>query len=339
MIDYNFSDILSSIAAVSSQRKYWMVRTMAGVYYADFIRHNYIAIGYNEISLQQLNNLPQSNKQAKEALKSLFADVYPENRNSGHSIGQLLRFARELQVGDVVIIPSESAMHVAIGIITSGMYEEEELSINVDNRCQFKKRMRVEWKSVSRRKYLSPSLQIMFVSRHTISDVSSYAPYIDSKISDCYLKNEEMNLVLRISTRKDVSVDDFFNLKALITLVDNFCEENNFDFTGEAITMKIQMESPGWLRLSCKSASKLLLFGLFLIAINGGGISYNSDDGLDIRMTGIMESISNYKDREADRMLLNAAIQSLDSLKIQNPNDLQPIIELMKVRNDIREKY
>ena len=76
-----------------------------------------------------------------------------------------------------------------------------------------------------------------------------------------------------------------------------------------------------------------------MIAINGGGISYNSDDGLDIRMTGIMESISNYKDREADRMLLNAAIQSLDSLKIQNPNDLQPIIELMKVRNDIREKY
>ena len=121
MADYNFNDILNAIATVSSQRKYWMVRTMGGAYYADFIRKNYIAIGYNEISLQQLNNLPQSQKQAKVALKAQFTDAYPDNRSSGHSVSQLLRFTREVRVGDIVIIPSESAMHVAIGVITSEM--------------------------------------------------------------------------------------------------------------------------------------------------------------------------------------------------------------------------
>ena len=121
MTDYSFSDILNAISAISSQRKYWMVRTMAGAYYADFIRNINIAIGYNEISLQQLNNLPQSNKQAKDALKALYEDAYPENRSSGHPLSQLLRFAREVRIGDIVIIPSESAMHVAIGVITSEM--------------------------------------------------------------------------------------------------------------------------------------------------------------------------------------------------------------------------
>lgn len=338
MTDYNFSDILSSIAAISSQRKYWMVRTMAGAYYADFIRNNYIAIGYNEIPLEQLNNLPQSNKQAKAALKVLFEDAYPENRSVGHSVSQLLRFSREVRIGDIVIIPSENATHVAIGVITSDMYEVEELDLNVDNRCQFKKRMRVDWKSFSRRRNLSPSLQMMFVSRHPISDVTSYAPYIDSRISDCYLKNEEMNLVLKISTRKDVDWDDFFNLKALTVLTEQFCRNYDLNLGDAPIHMKIQMESPGSLRLSSVSTGKLLVVGLIVIALSGGGIKCESI-GLDMTTGGIpalMEAISDYKDRQADRRLVEATVNAMDSLKIQAPADL---IEALKVRNEIRDNY
>lgn len=338
MTDYNFSDILSSIAAISSQRKYWMVRTMAGAYYADFIRNNYIAIGYNEIPLEQLNNLPQSNKQAKAALKVLFEDAYPENRSVGHSVSQLLRFSREVRIGDIVIIPSENATHVAIGVITSEMYEIEELDLNVDNRCQFKKRMRVDWKSFSRRRNLSPSLQMMFVSRHPISDVTSYAPYIDSRISDCYLKNEEMNLVLKISTRKDVDWDDFFNLKALTVLTEQFCRNYDLNLGDAPIHMKIQMESPGSLRLSSVSTGKLLVVGLIVIALSGGGIKCESI-GLDMTTGGIpalMEAISDYKDRQADRRLVEATVNAMDSLKIQAPADL---IEALKVRNEIRDNY
>jgi len=208
----------------------------------------------------------------------------------------------------------------------------------VDNRCQFKKRMRVEWKSVSRRKYLSPSLQVMFVSRHAISDVTSYAPYIDSKISDCYLKNEEMNLVLKISTRKDVDWDDFFNLKALTVLTEQFCQNYNLNFGDSPIHMKIQMESPGSLRLSSVSTGKLLVVGLIVIALSGGGIKCESI-GLDMTTGGIpalLEAISDYKDRQADRRLVEAAANAMDSLKIQAPSDL---IEALKVRNEIRDNY
>lgn len=338
MADYNFNDILNAIATVSSQRKYWMVRTMGGAYYADFIRKNYIAIGYNEISLQQLNNLPQSQKQAKVALKAQFTDAYPDNRSSGHSVSQLLRFTREVRVGDIVIIPSESAMHVAIGVITSEMYEVEELDSDVDNRCQFKKRMKVDWKSFSRRKYLSPSLQMMFVSRHPISDVTSYAPYIDSKISDCYLKNDEMNLVLRITTRKDVDWDDFFNLKALTALTEQFCRTYNLNLGDDPIHMKIQMESPGSLRLSSKSSKKLLVLGLILTICFGGGIRCERIE-LDISTGGIpaiLEAISDFRDREADRGLIETANKAMDSLKIQAPADL---IEVLNIRNEIRDNY
>lgn len=288
--------------------------------------------------MEQLNNLPQSNKQAKAALKVLFEDAYPENRSVGHSVSQLLRFSREVRIGDIVIIPSENATHVAIGVITSEMYEIEELDLNVDNRCQFKKRMRVDWKSFSRRRNLSPSLQMMFVSRHPISDVTSYAPYIDSRISDCYLKNEEMNLVLKISTRKDVDWDDFFNLKALTVLTEQFCRNYDLNLGDAPIHMKIQMESPGSLRLSSVSTGKLLVVGLIVIALSGGGIKCESI-GLDMTTGGIpalMEAISDYKDRQADRRLVEATVNAMDSLKIQAPADL---IEALKVRNEIRDNY
>ena len=39
---------------VSHNVHYWMVRTMGGEYYHEFIEKDFIAIGYNEIALSEL---------------------------------------------------------------------------------------------------------------------------------------------------------------------------------------------------------------------------------------------------------------------------------------------
>ena len=334
----DFESLTNDLKNINSQQKYWMIRTMGGAYYGDFIRNDYVAVGYNEIPLEFLRKLPDTEAAAKTELKAFFINQFPNTTNTGYPVAQLLRFTREIRQGDIVIIPSSNAAHVAIGIIRGDMYEEEHPQIDSEHRCGFKKRRKVDWKFSGRRSALPPALQLMFNSRHILSDVTNYAPFVDSVINDFYVKDDIYNLVLRIRTQKDVSLDDFCDLKAISILIDNFCKIHGIPSDG-SLVMKIQMESPGWLKLSTAGIKKLLLFGLFSVAINGGGIEYDKEKGLNIHTDGLIGAINNYLDREADRELVRAAARAMDSLQIKQPEDLQPIIEMLNAKNEGREKY
>lgn len=345
MSEINFVNLFSDLKILNQNTKYWMVRTMGGSYYRDFLRNGYIAVGYNDISLDTLKSLPANDNLAKEQLKETIKKLYESLRNISYPTSQLLRFTRDIKQGDVVIIPSTGASHVAIGTVETDVYEETNPDIDSEHKCSFFKRRKIKWKLSCRREKLPPALQLMFNSRHILSDVTNYAPYIDSVINDLYVKDDIMHLVLNIRTKDDVSFDDFFDLKALDFLVDGFCrlypqyaEGINPD---DRIIMKVQMESPGALRLSSKTYKRLLFFGLFILFLNGGGLEYTSKDGTTFKLStnGLINSVSDYLDREADRTLLNKASRAVDSLKIEAPNDMQPILELLRIKNDGRKKF
>ena len=336
----DFESLIGDLKELNTQQNYWMVRTMGGAYYGEFVRGNYVAVGYNNISLEDLRHLPETENAAKETLKAMFHHRYPDIRNSGYPVAQLLRFTRDMQPGDVVIIPSSGAVHVAMGVVTGDMYEEGTLVIDDEHRCEFKKRRPVTWKYYGRRSVLPPALQLMFNSRHILSDVSNYAPYIDSVIHDCYIKDDVLNLVLRIRTQKEVSLDDFCDLKAVSSLIDDFSNKYGYGISLEdSLIMKIQMESPGWLRLSTKNIGKLLLFVSFVTMLTGGGIKCNQKDGLEIYTSGIGGAISDFLDRKADRELVEAAKRAMDSLQIKTPEDMQPIIDILNAKNKGRHDY
>lgn len=68
----------------------------------------------------------------------------------------------------------------------------------------------------------------------------------------------------------------------------------------------------------------------------GGGIKYKE---LDIHTDGLIGEINNFFDREADRELVKAAARAMDSLQIKKPEDLQQIIDILKAKNEGRDKY
>lgn len=341
----NFVDLFSDLKTLNQETKYWMVRTMSGSYYGDFLRNGYIAVGYNDISLDVLNSLPHNDNLAKEHLKVIIKSLHENLRNISYPASQLLRFTRDIKKGDVIIIPSTGASHVAIGIVESDVYEDTKLNIDSEHKCRFFKRREIKWKLSCRREKLPPALQLMFNSRHILSDVTSYAPYVDSVINNFYLKDDTMHMVLNIRTKDEVSFDDFFDLKAIDYLVDGFCRL--YPQYGEGISpddrivMKVQMESPGALRLAAKGFKHLFLFGVFILAITGGGLEYTSKDGTKFKLhtDGLIGAISKYLDKEADREFVKAATRAVDSLKIEAPSDMQPILELMKIKNEGRDKY
>ena len=53
--DLNVSDILSLFNVPKiEERNYWLVRTDGGNYFEDFTRNNYIAIGWDYLTLERL---------------------------------------------------------------------------------------------------------------------------------------------------------------------------------------------------------------------------------------------------------------------------------------------
>ena len=305
----NFINLFSDLKTLNLDTKYWMVRTMGGSFYGDFLRNGYIAIGYNDISLGVLNSLPANENLAKEHLKEIIKRLHEGLRNISYPASQLLRFTRDIKCGDIVIIPSSGATHVAIGVVEGDVYEDTDPAIDSEHKCGFFKRRKIKWRLSCRRGKLPPALQLMFSSRHILSDVTNYAPYVDSVINDFYMKDDTMHMVLNIRTKDEVTFDDFFDLKAIDYLVDGFCECYPQYAGGinpdDRIIMKVQMESPGALRLAAKAFKRIFLFGLITVAIAGGGIKYTTKDGtkFEIATDGLIGAISKYLDKEADREL------------------------------------
>ena len=107
----------------------------------------------------------------------------------------------------------------------------------------------------------------------------------------------------------------------------------------EPIAMKIQMESPGWLKLSTKSILGLLTIGVFFVSVSGGGLEFTRGEGLNMYTNGMLESVSDFLDRRADRQLIESARRSIDSMKIDTGRNINPYLELIQIRQENRTEY
>ena len=96
----------------------WMVR--AGRYGAQeqrAIENSFVTIGWNE--LPDLSSVG-----SRSELKRLYMKVYPDvkKRSMANEVGQIWRFLRLIEVGDLVALPSKLQSTIAIGRV-DGVYE------------------------------------------------------------------------------------------------------------------------------------------------------------------------------------------------------------------------
>ena len=313
---------------------------MGGQYFRDFIDNGFIAIGYNEITLQQLYGLNEDEKHAVAELKNDITEHHQATINQpGHAASQLIRFTRHIGVGDIIVIPSRGNQ-VAICRVTGNVYENTEV-ISENGHCPFYKRIPIRVDKLTSRSKMSTKAQLMFNSRHPISDITPYAAYIDNTVLDYYNKGEETHLLLKINTTSEVTASTFYSMDELFKLAEGFCLENGIDGSAADVTMKVQMESPGWLHFVTKNKRYLAVLGALILLINGGGLKVDIDDiHIDLSTDGVIKNVSEYLDREQDREIRQSIKQTLDSLDIKTPEDYQKaVIELYKTQNDAREKY
>lgn len=112
----------------------WLVRAgKHGVQEQGALEHNVVVIGWNDFSdLSKVSD--------KEALADIYAQLYPSStkRKAASTVGQIWRFIREIQKGDLVAVPLKTQSGITIGQV-EGDYEFRKLTENI------KHTRRVKW--------------------------------------------------------------------------------------------------------------------------------------------------------------------------------------------------
>lgn len=334
MDNIKIEDLLQDVKSIKDETQYWLVRTMGGDYYTHYVEENFIAVGYNEITVDDLTHLPQKEKHARKMLQEMIVGRIGDIKKKGYIASQMIRFTRDMKIGDIVIVPAYSSYKVTFGIVRSEIYEETK-NLHIEGRCPFAKRRTVEWIKTSLRYSLVPELQLMFNSRHIISEVNGYAPFIDNFLNDFYTKGDYTYLVLRVKQEEILSADDFTLINDLMELFNEYSKEYELGITSKDIGMKMCVQSPGDILAFAQSMGGIAAIGLIIMFIKGGTFKINCNQfHLETKVPTIGESFSQivsslntFLNDRRRRSTIEKLERKLDNMEIETPS---AIIELMK---------
>lgn len=326
------------IQNVNPDRHYWFFRTMGGHLYDEFVSKGFIAIGYDEIMMKDLRNIPERDDMARAFLKIRLREMNKEMTDAQTAIaaGQVVKFFRDLAVGDVIVAPSHQSRKFAIGVIESEMYED--CSKHGDKECQFVKRRRVRWEKEVWRHELDTKALLAFGNQQTMSSIDDYAEFIERKVNQIYAKGSTSYLVLRVNQDKDLSWDDFMFIGELGALLQDFAKETGLDANLKNIKMKINVQSPGDILLMIPDGGMgiLIIVLLLLMVIRGGSshIKINKDgfeagietEGIGDTFNKVLSAISDFFNQKVERSI--RIREKLENMQIEQPKDTQDVILL-----------
>lgn len=328
-----------------TDRKYWFVRTNGGEYYNEYLKENFIAVGFNWIIDASLIEQAEKDDVSKRALyEKIRFEADEDDRKQikpGLVINQIKRFLLEMNPGDIVLIPSENSQYISFGEITSDTYIINESEL-LEYCCPFIKRREVKWIKTLSRDSLDPYLFKAIYSHHVITDVSDSSSFINRSLSSMYIAGDRAHITFRVSTQEAVRLSDLQPLLygfEEVAIAANF--PTNIISEIKATELKINVQSPGPIEYIV-SMGGLAGIAAIIIAISiyrvtsavrksGGTLSLkiagfsckckvNKPDNSphDISIDELIEKISN--NPEALRRL-NEMANAIDKLDAKLPNE------------------
>ena len=323
------------ILEIPDASQYWLVRAGNNAeFYKDFQYNNFIAIGGNEIKLEDLLGIDNYYKVSDDDLKKQYKDKFfrvyydraiendafsknPNHRQeeirklerSSRSIAtKTFNFVEKMKIGDFVIVPDNGSKHFSLGVITSKVFdyeinhvaEEETLDDDLGvgyHVSDFEKKRRVLWIKEFGRKSLPDKLSWIRQTRQTIYNLTSDAEQINPLVSANYIYKGEFHSRIGVTTDRPVSSKDLFEFqKTILDIVGNKAAE---------IHQKISVQSPGFILLQTSLENYQYL--AMVIAVLFGSFSSESH-GIKIKVTGLMDKILNW---ETDKKLSEEKVRGL----------------------------
>lgn len=339
-MDENIKKIceLLNIELIPDNRNYWLIRTGSGKFFSDFLKNNYVSIGWDEFNSKE-DFMSMDEKKIKEQISK----KYPDEKRPGYIYNQIKRFMFDIKIGDMVLIPSENSSQIAFGIITKDFFVREiKNQQNTPNsqKCFFKKCIKVEWKTKILKNNFDPYLKMLMFTHTTISDVNDYKDYINRALYPMYSCNGKLHIIFNVLSKNNISL---INLTSFLSSIDSytkiFSDYIDININSNDLNVKVSVQSPGPIEIfgniynfATDNFSAILVLALILNYIVGGSMKFtktSKKEESEIGSDGLIEKIlklkkeSNKQKNKEKQLELEAQRQQfeqqLELLKITNP--------------------
>lgn len=230
--------VLSKLPKVDSSKDYWFIRANRGEFYDSFLLGGYIAIGWNYISLEDLEKLDET------SIKAKLKEFDKKMEKPGSAYNQMMRFAHQIKNGDMVIVPSQAPNDLLVGEVKSKAYTASDDKIeSASNICPYNKRINVHWLGIIRNKDIDPQLYKLVYAGHTVSDASQYKKYINRGLYDAYIDGDEMSMTFRVQEEENINAFAYSTFLHKTLSMANILQEE-YD-THKKITLRTNVQSKG----------------------------------------------------------------------------------------------
>lgn len=267
---------------IDGKRDYWLVRTEHGTYYETFKKNKFIALGWNDITVEEIKNSFDNeehlrNRLAILSLKEETARAKAEQdefnlnnvidlkkrggKQKASMIVNKLQNFYKLRKGDVIVIPSESSEQLSFGVIEDqGIY----VDLNKSNDCDFRKRRKVKWIIHKDFEDLDTIFYMLKKSMHAISSIKfELAEHVDRVMNDMYFKEGNGYYVIRVKKKEDIKAEDLFELgNDLLKLLKIINNKYGYNEPVNETIVKINVQSDGDFVLIGKIGKGVITLGV-----------------------------------------------------------------------------
>lgn len=289
-----------NIPSVGDDTNFWMVRAKRGFFFDEFIRNEFIAIGWNSITKAMISQT--LTRSQSDRLKASIKETYGESK-PGTALNKCIRFCYELKTGDIAVIVDNN--RVAFAYI--GEYYEAsspDLTVDLEKEvhsqiekanpntdafdCPYVKRRRITLiKVMGENDTISPYLQSAIARNwHSLSDLNEYSELVLSGCFDTFVFRDKLTVTFRVRRKEEINVLDLANfvLSAARLLSDN---------NPQNVQVKTTLHSPGDVILQIwnfaqENALPLLMCYVAIFGGKAGDYEFNS-------LIGVIKSLINHK--------------------------------------------
>ncbi|KRL45726.1 hypothetical protein [Lacticaseibacillus manihotivorans] len=253
----DIDSVARQLQRLASDVTYWLFRANGGRYYDDFNAGDYVGMGWNSITLEDIDNYRGN----VDALKSKVHDLFPDDKQPGSTAGQLQRFVYALKKDDIVLVPSENSERYLIGKITSEVYAETDEELLDDKRhSPYQKRRKVHWLGVIDRNSADPALYKLVYAGHTLSNADEYKDYINRALFDSYITDDKIHSTYLVNQLQDIDMLD------QSTFTYSYAHIHKLLFPDEKLISKTNVQSLGPIEIVGGITCVVLVSGLLLFA-------------------------------------------------------------------------
>lgn len=335
-IKSDFKKILTGLTEISLNKKYWFVRTMSGDYYPDFLSGGFIAIGYNEVILFDINSVKIKGGYDEEKLAARVLKSFPEETRPKYIATQLIDFVYSIQKGDIVVIPSDNSSLLSFAEVIDGHTYIQ----NKPDSCPFVKRKKVKYlKTNVPIDSLDPRFYKLKYTQRTVSHIDSdIIPLIDSTINTLYIKNKNAHLALDIRQRTPIKATHLFETwLSIFQIAEDFSTEYGLSIKKDDFEVKLNLQSPGSLEFISYVAEGIILISIILAALVGADLKAKfKEHEMEFHSEGWFEKYNRYLNSKIDRKLKQKLIDKLGEMDIK-PEDINNLLKQLQKNESTRQ--